>query len=1240
MVCGIRTTILRSWFFPQICASLDWSCVPDFIERTIQIMPSSIRQALQCLILLLGVGCLLTWGQTFQGGFTGTVMDPSGAVVPGALVTITEKDKGFSRSVTTANDGSYEIPLLPPGRYVLRAQKEGFNKLERGPLTLLVNQHLREDLALTLGGAVDTVLVEAYPGTVESQTSSVGTTIDEQKVNDVPLNGRNFLELALLVPGVSPGTAGSPVSTRGGGGSINVNGMRDSMNSYWLDGLDDTSVGVAQYTVAPPLDSVQEFRMETGVYEAKFGAHAGAEVNMVTKSGTNDVHGSIYEYVRNTAFDARNFFDPSVAPMHRNQFGATLGGPIALPGIYDGHDHSFFFFAYEGTREHRDFYDNFLVPSVSDRQGNFADLLNPACSSQTVLLNPLALLQGSVQPFTAINQVLPQADPAGQGLVNQYQYYKPNITSASCGGANYRALVDRQVNTDTLTGRVDHQFDTKNSLFVRYSLNFDHEFWPSGTLPESTTTLPGYGRFSHDSYQMAGLDWTHIFSPKLVNEFKLGYNRWQLRQDNEDLGNNLAATLGIMGVNKIGGVSAGVPDMTFSGYASMGGDPAVPETGAVNTFQIGDTLTHVLGTHTLSYGVDVRLVRRGNFTVDSNYRGAFDFSGSVTGGLGQLSLQDQLGLAGLLGLPCAATGKCQFGNSVADALLGLPEYWLNGFQEYISGAFGEYDFFVQDDWRVRPHLTLNLGLRYEYKSLVTEKDNDFSNFDFNNGELMVAGTNAATLWSFNPSPNPYTGQLQINPAPCTSQSIPPCSQPTINLGSTARNRALQYPDRKNFEPRIGLAWQPFKNSQTVLRGGYGIFFDQTFGDVYFQKAANPPFAHLEEGNIGEALALIGMGTYFPGSGQIIQNSLSNIGGTTYPAMSPFQLNFQNAFIQEWSADVQRQIGRTWLIDIGYVGTRGLHLVQETDPNQPLNMTDVSKSSPAVQASTLAACEAGSCLSPIPYLGNFAYTQSAGSSIYHALQAKVERRFSKGLSILASYTYSKSIDTASGPFSDTRNANFPQNSYDVATEKAVSDFNFPQRLSLAYIWNMPFGSTTAKLQSQRLNYLIQGWEVGSVLTVESGPPFTPVVSGNVSGADEINNDTVQSGVPIDTDRPNVASRNFYPGQRTPQQWVLPSAFSTPSPFTFGDAGRNILRGPGLGSCDFSVLRNFRLGESTKVQFRAEMFNIFNRPNFDIPQNTVNAPSFGQIFNTVQPVAGLASGGPGEPRELQLGLWLIW
>ena len=1150
-------------------------------------------------------GCFAARAQTFQGSFTGTVSDPSGAVIPGAEVRALEEGKGFTRSAVSGRDGSYEIPLLPPGQYRLTVEKDGFEKAVQGPIRLTVNQHPRVDFTLKLGAQSSTLTVEASPLAVESQTSSVGTTITQQQVSEVPLNGRSFLELALLVPGVFPGTEGTRISDRGG--AINVNGMRDSMNSYWLDGLDDTTIGVGQFTVAPPIDSVQEFRMETGVYEAKFGAHAGAEVNIVTKSGTNELHGTAYDYVRNTAFDARDFFDPSVPPFHRNQFGGTVGGPVVIPHVYDGHDRTFFFLAYEGTREHRGFYDNFLVPTAAERGGDFSDLLNPGCPTQTVLLNPLALFQGQIQPFTNITQVLPQADPVGQALINQYP--DPNISNASCGAANYTALVDRQVNYDTATARVDHTFNNRDSIFVRYNLNLVREFLPTGTVPESTTTLPGYGTLARNSYQMAGLDWTHIFTPKYVNELKLGYNRWQLREYDQDEGSSLAPALGIQGVRNIGSNPAGIPNLNFAQYASLGADEGVPQTGAVNTFQLADTLTQVLGTHTISYGADMREVHRGNFSVDNIIRGEFDFTGTVSGGLGQVS--PQLGQA----IGCVPPA-CTFGNSIADALLGLPEFWINGFQEYISGSFGEYDFFAGDDWRARPHLTLNLGLRYEYKSLVSDKNNRFANFDFNNGNVIVAGTNAATLLS--PTPNPATGTISLIPAG------------TLNLGSAARNRSLQYPDRDNFAPRIGFAWQPFKNSRTVVRGGYGIFYDQTFGDVYFQKANNPPFVAINTGNLGSALPLLESGTYFPGSGQIIQNALTGIVGTVYPTLSPFQLDFQNAFIQEWTLGLQRQVKRSWLFDLGYVGTRGLHLVQETDPNQPMNLS-VSDTQ-----ATAAACQTTGCPRPYPYLSGFSYTQSSGSSIYHALQFKVERRFSEGLSLLASYNYSKSIDTSSGPFSDSRNANFPQNSYDVGAEKAVSDFNFPQRLSVAYLWAMPFGATVAKLDNPHTNYLVEGWQVSSVFTIQSGPPFTPFVSGSVSGADEVQ----ITGTNNDTDRPDVTGTSFYPAHQTPQAWVSGSAFSIPASFTFGDAGRNILRGPGLGTCDFALMRNFRLGESKNLEFRAEVFNIFNRANFDIPQRDVAAPSFGQIFNTLQPQAGLASGGPGEPRELQLALRLRW
>jgi len=446
-----------------------------------------------------------------------------------------------------------------------------------------------------------------------------------------------------------------------------------------------------------------------------------------------------------------------------------------------------------------------------------------------------------------------------------------------------------------------------------------------------------------------------------------------------------------------------------------------------------------------------------------------------------------------------------------------------------------------------------------------------------------------------------------------------------NLGSTAENRSLQHPDRDDFAPRFGFAWQPFGDSKTVVRSAYGVFYDQTFGDVYFQKSFNPPFFSLSAGNLQAALPAIQAGQLPVGTGALIQTALTGIVGPLFPTTRPFQINFQDAFIQEWSFNVQRELAGSWLVDVGYIGTRGLRLPQETDPNQPDN------SNPAL-------CSAG-CPRPFPNFYGFSYTESSGSSIYHALQVKVEKHYSRGLAFLGSYTWSKSIDTNSRPFGTSRNENFPQNSRDLAAEKALSDFDFRHRLSLSYIYELPVGNTVWKLQNSRVNYLIEGWELSGVVTAMSGPHFTPNISGSISGADE--SQTTGTGHP--TDRPNLTRSAFYPSNQNPNQWVLPTAFSAPQPFTFGNAGRNILTGPGLGSWDFALIRKFRLVETKTLEFRAEMFNIFNQANFDIPtiQNRdIASPSFGKIFNTIQPVAGLASGGPGDPREIQLALKLLW
>ena len=1120
-------------------------------------------------LLILFAGCLLVpaWGQQVQGSITGVVSDPSGAMIPDAQVTAVEQSTGFSRSSRSLRDGSYDIPLLPPGQYRVEAAKSGFETLSQGPITLLVNAHLKIDFRMKVGAETTTVTVSAPPTVLDTQSSSVGTTIEGGKVQELPLNGRHFLELTLFTPGVVPAAGGSENSSRGGG--INVNGLRESMNNYLLDGMSNTSMGVGQYVVTPPLDSVQEFRMETGMYDARFGGQAGAQVNMVTRSGSNQLHGSLHEFLRNKVFDAPNYFASEVPSFVRNQFGATLGGPITVPGIYHGRDHSFFFLAFEELRESRALYNYYLVPTLAERGGDFSDLLGADCAAPTVLLNPFAALAGVPQQFTNINQVLPSADPVGQALMNFYP--KPNITGAKCGDANFLAKGKREIELPTYTARVDHQWGTKDTMFFRFGQTLDHTFLPFGG---GGTELPGYGQRNRNGFMVAGVDWTHTIRPSLLNEFKFGYNRWKLDYSNQDQGQPIAQQLGILGLSTIPS-QTGMPNMNVGSYASVGADENVPQSGAVNTFELADTVTQIHGKHSLAYGASVASVRRGNFSEDNAIRGEFDFTGLVTGGLGYVT-------------PPANTIP---GNGLADALLGLPTYWINGIAVYISAGMTTPNYFFQDNWKVRPNLTLNLGLRYEYNGLVTEQKNQFANFDFQNGDLMVAGNSAVTLMKPGPKPGTFV------------------SDGTTNLGSTAVNRALQYPDRDDFAPRFGFSWAP--QSKTVVRGGGGVFYDRTFGDVDFQKSNNPPFAKVSLGTLQGALPLIQAGTLPVGTGAILQSVFQpNLVGPYFTTPSPFNLHFRDAKILEWTLNVQRELPGALLFEVGYMGTRGMHLVREWDPNQPIP-------DPATQTTT----------QPYPNYGNFSYTDSNGDSIYHSLQTKLERHFSGGMAFLVAYTYSKSIDTNSTVFNTNRNTNFPQNSQNLAAERARSEFDIRHRLSAAYVYRLPFGTGRLQFGSHALNYLARDWQVSGIFTAQSGPPFTPQVSGDVSQTNE------------GSDRPNIIG-NPYPAHQGPNQWVLASAFSIPTPYTFGDAGRNSLTAPGLASWDFSVSRHFRLTEGTALEFDGQIFNLLNRANFDVPQTDRASPSFGKIFNTVQPVAGLASGGPGDPREVQLGLRLTF
>jgi Carboxypeptidase regulatory-like domain len=1175
------------------------------------------------LTILLSSWGRALWAQQAQGSITGVVTDASGLNVPGAKVTALDNQTGFSRSAETLKDGSYTIPLLPPGNYQLKFEKPGFQTSVRGPLQLRVNQHAEVDTQLKVGAATTTVNVEATLPVVDTQTSSVGTTIERQKVTQLPLNGRNFLELTLFTPGVVPGTSGSENSSRGG--AINVNGLRESMNSFLLDGITNTSIGVGTYVVTPPVDSVQEFRMETGVYDARFGANAGAQVNVVTKSGTNQFHGSLYEFLRNADLDARNFFEPAVPPFVRNQFGGTVGGPVILPG-YNGRDKTFFFLAYEGLRERRDFLNRVRVPTLQENGGDFSGDLAPDCSVKTLLLDPLVLSGIPGLPVTVpgnnLNSLLPYIptgtlDPLGQAFAGLYP--APNVAGAPCGGVNYEALVKRKINLDSFVTRVDHRWGTKDSIFFRYNLTNDHEVDPSNSQI-FFSDLPGYGQFALNGFQLAGMDWTHAFSGSFINEAKVGYNRWQQNLAAQDQGNPFSAEHGIQGL-ATGVRNTGVPQLTIAGYGPIGSIGTRPQSGAVNTFQFADTLTQIHGSHALAYGSDIRTIKRGNFAEAITIRGLYQFTGVATGDavLGQLPqlVQQQL-------LQACPPPSCTFGNGLADDLLGLPQDFVHSGESYISGTGTEYDFFATDNWKARRNLTLNLGLRYEYNSLVTEKYNHFSNFDFNGtcpaidgvlpatpGRLLAAGNSNATAECFVPAPiQPVSGFVPVG---------------TVAFGNGSENRALQYPDRNNFAPRVGLAWQPWSDGKTVIRSGYGVFYDQAFGDVYFQRNQNPPFISINLGTLAGALPAILNGTFPLGSGKLIQHAFVSASAPAFPLVRPFQTNWDDSTIQEWTFDIQRQLGDAWLLDIGYVGTRGLHLPRRVDPNQPINLS--VDNSLAIEQE----CLTSGCPRPYPLFAQMSYAEASGSSIYHGLQLKVDRHFAKGLALLAAYTYSKAIDTNSTFLSTNANANIPQNSRDLAAEKGLSDFDHRHRLSFAYNYELPFGSTVWRTGNHSVNYAISGWQLSGIVTAQSGSVFTPIISGNISGASEEPGDT--------TDRPNLVG-NPIPAQQTPNQWISVAAFAPPASLRFGNAGRNILVGPGLFSWDFAMLRDFRLTEPKALEFRFEMFNLTNRPNFDFPENDLASPSFGQIFNTVQPLAGLASGGPGDPREIQLGLKFLW
>jgi hypothetical protein len=1048
--------------------------------------------------------------QSTTATILGTVTDSSDAVMPGVAVTIVNEGTNSQRTVTTDGTGGYEAPLLPPGAYRVEGELTGFKKIIRSGITLQVDQRARVDLVLDLGAVTETIEVRADAPLVQSESAGIGTVVDNAKIVELPLNGRDFFQLSTLVTGTAPPAEGSQNATQGG--AVSVNGAREQSNNFLLDGIDNNSLAINQIVIPPSVDAVQEFKVQSSTYGAEFGRSGGGQFNYVTRSGTNAIHWSAYEFMRNAALDAKNFFDRAdrdTPQYQRNQFGGTFGGPIRR-------DKLFFFGNYEGARIRQAFTRVATVPPTAWVNGDFSGLLTGAVDPDTGFDPGQLFDPRTFEPIDG--NIIPPAmmDSAGAEIVKWYP--APDDANAVEPSSAVVAPVGRN-DVNQMTARVDHNAGRDDRLFYRYSLWDENRFNPFDPLADPTN-VPGFGSSTLNNGQSLAVGWTRTLGPRMVNDFRFGFNRLRAGIFQEHQGNDVSASLGITGLltdpNAVGrpGIVVGITDPLLEATN-------LPQDRKDKTLQFNNSLSWLLGRHSLKTGVDVRHFAL-DFYLDVIARGQFVF----------------VGLSG---------------NPIADLLFGTPGVALrqnpekNTFTNLRTTAFNWY---VHDDWRVNDDLTLNVGLRYDYNKPVTDTQDRLSFPDFT---------------------DPAGGFTQV--------------------GTNGLSRAGYQADRNNLAPRVGAAWKPFHKPTTVVRGGYGVFYDVGILNVNLLPRLNPPQFALDL-----VLGFPGMPT-FP---LALQDAFSSE-AESVPIVNGIDTSFHDGYYHQFSAGVQQGLRSDLLLEASYVGARGRDLPLFLDPNQG---------------------PPGG-----PPLRNEAYGPaqiafSVGRSNYDSLQVRVERRFVRGLSVLSAYTWSRSRDNGSALFGSHASNLVPQNSFDVDAEWGPSDFDSPHRYVLSYVWELPVGNGKRFIDRKGLVDAILGnWELAGIATVQSGRPFTVYygASANYSGTDNGANGG------LGFDRPNQTG-DPQPSKPDPSEWFDPGAF-TPPDNTFGALGRNTLRSDRFENVDLAFYKNVSLGRG-RMQFRIELFNAFNHPFFFLPIADLTNANAGKVVRA------------GDARQVQLGFKLTY
>jgi len=1141
--------------------------------------------------------------QNSQGTILGHVQDATGAALPGVAVTATNVNTNVNNHFTTNSTGDYVFVNMIPGTYQVKAEGEGFKSEVSGNLILEVDQTLRQDFTMRVGKVQEVMTITADAQMVQTDNTTTGNVLDQKAIEELPSSGRDFNNLLGLVAGAGNVTGGSQVYWANHGlnssfTEVSLNGERPESVSFMVDGVADTDNFFASSSGIPSEFAIQEFKVQTGLYSAEYGQGAG-QVNVAIKSGTNQWHGQAYDYIQNDAFNPKSplqeyqhiFLDapvPKVAPFKQNQFGGTLGGPLLLPG-YNGRNKTFWFIAYDGGRQHTaPTQSPIQVPSNPERTGNFSDWINPATGLVMPLYDPTTTVCGSSgcdattrQAYQNNQIVSSEINPMGQALVNLFP--KANIIcTMPCN--NYLVPVLNTITTDNETFRVDQNFGDKNRLYFTGNVRRDIEPHPS--------MIYYNGSENFTRAQVFGLNWERTFNSSTINTARIGYNHLFFATNGiTAFGPNLQANLGFANPPETPALY-GLPNIgPGNGYNSLGNGNNGTNTKS-GTYQFVDNLKLIRGKHAITVGIDVRRLRE--FEED-NYlgNGTISTNGEYTANCNRGSCPNGESFgSNLPGL----------GNSIADLLISDPSNLSGPYPlgvDYLHTFGTNWNFFAQDDFRVTPHLTLNLGLRYELPPAFHSINNSGWGFDPANGGSLdwVSKSFVQGIYSLAAAQNP---PVTVNPAflnCCIQNSLVP-------------------QDKKDFAPRIGISWRPFDTDRFVVRAGYGIFYEtymryydqvQNYDDNSLQNLL--PASYPTGGEVGNEQMSLG-----PRLNQLWSAPVQNIGGEgagvgsgvfALPSWDSIdftgidyilnQVNWpynHNPYSQQWTLDTQYAVTPTMLLDIGYVGSHGVHLSTYLFYNAAVPPKVTSDACNYLfDASQATGGNAGCATDPnfqpidtrVPYPNliseMYANANVLGSN-YNSLQVQLRQRYTHGLTYNLAYTWSKSLDDLSG-FNISGTGGFIQDAHNPAGDYGPSSFNQPQRLTFNGSYELPVGKGK-RWSLGPANWLLGGWKASGIYTVTSGRSFT-VYGCSVCGWDEMGLAFPSRYRPNQSANPNTGFSQSY------TEWFNPNVFTNAPQGTYGDESKGEIRGPYYADLDLSFAKVFPITERQHLQVRFEEFN---------------------------------------------------